>query len=194
NEKNRPEFKKKATKKCQKIVDSYDLSMKIIDTLLSFDGGRLTFAFTAPKRIDFRKAVKRLAGVFHKSIRMHQVGVRQVAKAMGGVGPCGRTVCCAEFLDDIKSVTTDAIKVQRLSHRGPERLTGLCGRLKCCLLYEKEAYEDLVKKFPPLGSKVKTAKGNGTVVDWRLLKGKIIIKKKNGKSEMGIEVDLKDIK
>ncbi len=194
NKKNNPDFKNKSIKKCQKIVENHDLPMKIIDALLSFDGGRITFAFTAPKRVDFRKAVKELASVFHKSIRMHQVGVRQVAKSLGGIGPCGRQVCCAQFLDDIKSVTTEAIKNQRLSHRGPERLTGLCGRLKCCLLYEEEAYKELIKKFPPIGSKVKTKLGKGIVVDWRILKNKVIIKRKKNKNQARIEVDLEDIK
>ncbi len=120
-DKNDPEIKRKTKKKSQKIADSYNLPIKIIDALFSFDGGRITFAFTAPQRVDFRKAVKDLAGLFHKSIRMHQVGVRQVAKSLGGVGPCGREVCCSKFLGDIKSVTTEAIKSQKLSHRGPER-------------------------------------------------------------------------
>lgn len=187
--------KKQAIKKCQSLVKKKDLPMKIIDALFSFDGGRITFAFSASSRIDFRKLVKELSQEFHKSIRMHQVGARQGVRVSGNIGPCGRTLCCLSFLSKLGSVTTDMMVDQQLSHRGPERLTGPCGRLKCCLAYEQSAYKELTKNLPPIGSKVKTKQGPGKVIDWHVLKQTVVIKKEDQEGgETTVEVPLKEVK
>ncbi len=182
--------KKEVIKKCEELVKKRKLAMKIIDVLFSFDGGRIIFAFTAPGRIDFRDLVKELAQKFHKSIRMYQVGVRQETGLFGDIGPCGRPLCCQKFLKKLGSVTTDLIFDQQLAHRGPERLSGVCGRLKCCLAFEEEAYKELAKKLPAIGSKVKTTKGEGRVVDWHILKQSVMVEIEGTR----IEVPLADIK
>ena len=117
--------------------------MKIMDAYFSFDGGRIIFLFTAPDRVDFRQIVKDLSKAFHKSIRLHQIGIRQAFGLGGDIGPCGLPLCCKNFLGEIglSKVSTNLINDQNLSHRGIDRLTGVCGRLKCCLLFEEEMYQ-----------------------------------------------------
>ena len=179
-----------AMKKCEEMVKKRKLAMKIIDVLFSLDGGRVTFAFTAPGRMDFRELVKDLAQEFHKSIRLYQVGARQETGLVGDIGPCGRPLCC-QFLKKLGSVTTEFIYNQQLSHRGPERLTGVCGRLKCCLVFEQEMYQELAKNLPALGSQIKTAKGEGKVVGQYILKQSVVIELKDG---IKVEVPVADLK
>ncbi|MCF7907228.1 stage 0 sporulation protein [Patescibacteria group bacterium] len=171
--------KKKAIKACEDLAKKRELPIKVIDALFSFDGGRVTFAFVAPNRVDFRLLVKDLAHRFHKSIRMHQVGARQETCLMGDIGPCGRPLCCLSFLKNLGQVTTEMMAHQSLSQRGPERLSGICGRLKCCLSFEEEAYKEALKDLPSLGSKVKTKQGPGQVKGYRVLERIVIIKTKN---------------
>lgn len=186
--------KKKTIKKCQELAKKKKLTIKIIDVIFSFDGGRVTCAFTASGRIDFRELVKDMAQEFHKSIRMHQVGARQIAGLSGNIGPCGRTLCCSSFLGKLGSVTTAMIANQQLSHRGPERLTGVCGRLKCCLLYEEDMYKELIKKMPPIGAEIKTKNDRGKVVEWHVLKQTVTIIREKDKEKTKTEVSIADIK
>ncbi len=157
---------------CRKTVDRLNLSMKIIGIHFSFDGGRLIFPFIADGRIDFRDLVKDLTHYFQKSIRLQQIGIRDEAKISGDFGSCGRHLCCKNFvnLKELGSVTSELADLQQVSHRGSERLTGLCGRLRCCLAFEKEIYEKEAAKLPPLGSKITTPKGRGEVVGLNILK------------------------
>jgi len=171
--------KKRAIKACEDLAKKRELPIKVIDALFSFDGGRVTFAFVAPNRVDFRLLVKDLAHRFHKSIRMHQVGARQETCLMGDIGPCGRPLCCLSFLKDLGQVTTEMMSHQSLSQRGPERLSGICGRLKCCLSFEEEAYRKALKELPPLGKKVKSKQGSGEVKGYRVLERIVIVKTKN---------------
>ncbi len=194
--KQRNQNKEQAIKKCEVLVKKGKLPMKIVDVLFAFDGGKITFAFIALNRVDFRGLVKDLVQEFHKSVRMYQIGVRQEAGWAGGIGPCGRGLCCSSFLGKLGNVSVDMMLDQQLFQRGSERLTGICGRLKCCLSYEEEMYKELIKKLPPIGSKVKTKKGKGKVVDWHILKQTIVIEETGQGEEKGTraEVPLAEVK
>ena len=152
----------------QKIAD-HGLEMKLVDVECNFEGNKTTFFFTADGRVDFRELVKDLAGVFRNRIELRQIGVRDEAKMIGGIGICGRPYCCNQFLDDFQPVSTKMAKVQSLS-LNPTKISGSCGRLMCCLRYEQEAYEDLVKKVPKQGAFVETKDGYGTAVQVNLLR------------------------
>ncbi|MFH1173231.1 MAG: regulatory iron-sulfur-containing complex subunit RicT [bacterium] len=165
---------------CRQIITKYNLPMKLVDAHFSFDGGRITFAFTSESRVDFRNLVKDLTRHFQKSIRLHQLGIRDEAKIMGALGPCGRRLCCAGWLKTLTSITSDMAELQQVAHRGSERLSGVCGRLMCCLNYEKKLYEALNSQLPPLDSEIKTAKGIGRVVNRHLLKASVDVKLKDG--------------
>lgn len=167
--------RKKVMKVCEDLAIKLKLPIKIIDALYTFDGGRIIFAFTAPNRIDFRELVKSLAKKFHKSIRMHQVSNRQETELFGDVGPCGRPLCCRRFLTKLGNVSTKLIFSQQLSQRGPERLSGVCGRLKCCLAFEEEMYRGLSKNLPKVGQKIKTEKGEGKVIFRHILKQSVVV-------------------
>jgi len=149
---------KKDIKVCQEITNHHKLEIKIIDIHYSFDGGRITFAFTARGRVDFREAVKELTHHFQRSIRLHQIGVRDETKQCGGIGPCGEELCCQKFLRKLGQVNSELAECQQIIHRGSEKLSGLCGRLKCCLKFEQDMYEKLNSEMPALGDKVKTQK------------------------------------
>ncbi|MCQ2559049.1 MAG: stage 0 sporulation family protein, partial [Oscillospiraceae bacterium] len=154
---------------CQKKINERGLDMKLVDVECSFDGSKTTFFFTSEDRVDFRELVKDLAAVFHNRIELRQIGVRDEAKMIGGLGICGRPFCCHQFLDDFQPVSTKMAKVQSLS-LNPTKISGCCGRLMCCLRYEEEAYEDLVKKVPKQGAFVETKDGFGTAVQVNLLR------------------------
>jgi len=162
--------KEEALKKCKEYVMKLALPMKLVDVYFSFDDNRITFAFIADGRVDFRQLVKELTRYFQKSIRLYQIGIRDEARMNADVGTCGIQVCCRKHLKTLGNVSSDMAELQQISHRGPERLSGICGRLKCCLIYEQELYEELAKKLPPVGTKVKTAKGRGEVIGWHVLK------------------------
>ena len=152
----------------QKIAE-HGLEMKLVDVECNFEGNKTTFFFTADGRVDFRELVKDLAGVFRNRIELRQIGVRDEAKMIGGIGICGRPYCCHQFLEDFQPVSTKMAKVQSLS-LNPTKISGSCGRLMCCLRYEQEAYEDLVKKVPRQGAFVETKDGYGTAVQVNLLR------------------------
>jgi len=155
---------------CKKTSDRYELPMKIISAHFSFDGTRLIFPFIADSRIDFRQLVKDLTHHFQKSIRLQQIGIRDEARIAGDIGSCGRALCCRTHLKELASITSDLADVQQIAHRGSERLSGQCGRLRCCLAFEGLAYQELAKNLPAIGSTVKTQQGNGEVVYWHILK------------------------
>ena len=159
---------------CQKKIEAHGLDMKLVDVELSFDGSKTLFFFTSDGRVDFRDLVKDLAGIFHNRIELRQIGVRDEAKMIGGIGICGRPYCCNEFLNDFAPVSTKMAKVQNLS-LNPAKISGSCGRLMCCLRYEEEAYEDLVKTVPKVGAFVETVGGYGVATAVDLLRQNVTV-------------------
>ena len=160
---------KEAFEICQKKIAQHKLEMKLVRVECSFDGSKILFFFTADGRVDFRDLVKDLAGVFRARIELRQIGVRDEAKMLGGLGICGRPFCCAQFMDEFLPVSIKMAKTQNLS-LNPTKISGTCGRLMCCLKYEQDAYEDAVKRMPKNDSFVLTPDGPGNVSDVNLLK------------------------
>lgn len=154
---------------CEKKIAAHGLEMKLIDAEYAFDGTKLLFYFTADGRVDFRDLVKDLASVFRMRIELRQIGVRDEAKLYGGIGVCGRPLCCAQFLGDFHPVSIKMAKEQGLS-LNPTKMSGNCSRLMCCLKYEQEAYDDLLKHTPKVDSIVETPAGVGTISEIYLLK------------------------
>lgn len=152
-----------------KTIQEQNLEMKLIGAEYSFDGKKIIFYFTAEGRIDFRELVKILASHFHLRIELRQVGIRDETKLLGGIAPCGRTCCCASCMSDFGKVTIKMAKNQGL-HLNPSKISGLCGRLMCCLEYENEYYAEVYKKMPKLGGTVKTPEGEGVVISNDMLK------------------------
>ena len=160
---------KKAFDVCMKKIEDHKLDMQLVSAECAFDGSKILFFFTAEGRVDFRELVKDLASVFRTRIELRQIGVRDKAKMVGGLGVCGRPFCCKEFLDDFQPVSIKMAKTQNLS-LNPTKISGTCGRLMCCLKYEQEAYEDLLKTAPKNESFVDTPDGRGTVTEVNLLR------------------------
>jgi len=160
---------------CQQKIREHELDMQLVSAECAFDGSKLLFFFTADERVDFRDLVKDLAGTFHTRIELRQIGVRDKAKMVGGLGICGRPFCCASFLDDFQPVSIKMAKTQNLS-LNPTKISGTCGRLMCCLKYEQDAYEDLIKNSPKPESFVDTPEGRGTVLDVELLRQRVKVK------------------
>ena len=158
----------------QKIAD-HGLDMQLVSAEVAFDGSKILFYFTADERVDFRELVKNLASVFHTRIELRQIGVRDKAKMVGGLGICGRPFCCASFLEDFQPVSIKMAKTQNLS-LNPTKISGTCGRLMCCLKYEQDAYEDLIRSSPKLDSFVDTPEGRGTVVEVNLLRQRVKVR------------------
>lgn len=163
------EREKKAFEICQQKIAAHGLEMQLVSAECAFDGSKLLFFFTADGRVDFRELVKDLASVFRTRIELRQIGVRDKAKMVGGLGVCGRPFCCKEFLDDFQPVSIKMAKTQNLS-LNPTKISGTCGRLMCCLNYEQETYEELLKTSPKNESFVDTPDGRGTVTEVNLLK------------------------
>lgn len=164
------EKKAEYLKYCRECAKNLNLDMKLVDCHISFDEKKIVFAFTAEGRIDFRELVKMLNWSFRKSIRMHQIGIRDEAKISGHLGMCGRNLCCRKFLKELSSVSSETADAQQINHRGAERISGICGRLMCCLNYENEGYKELAKKLPRLGARVKFDGKELKVVGWHVLK------------------------
>lgn len=160
---------------CNEKIKEFGLDMQLVSAECAFDGSKLLFFFTADERVDFRELVKHLAGVFHTRIELRQIGVRDKAKMVGGLGICGRPFCCISFLDDFQPVSIKMAKTQNLS-LNPTKISGTCGRLMCCLKYEQEAYEDLIRTSPKLESFVDTPDGRGTVVELDLLHQRVKVR------------------
>lgn len=167
-ERNR-EREKHALSICQQKIAEHGLDMKLVRAEYSFDGSKILFFFTSEGRVDFRALVKDLAGALHTRIELRQIGVRDEAKLLGGLGICGKPFCCAQFLEEFQPVSIKMAKTQNLS-LNPTKISGTCGRLMCCLKYEQEAYEDLVKHAPKQESFVETPDGAGTVINVNLLR------------------------
>ena len=161
---------KNAFVQCEKKIAERGLEMKLVDVEYTFDNSKILFYFTADGRVDFRELVKDLAGMFRTRIELRQIGVRDEAKMVGGLGICGRPFCCASFLSGFQPVSIKMAKEQGLS-LNPVKISGACGRLMCCLKYEQEAYADLLRSTPPVGSLVSTPEGRGVVNEVNLLTG-----------------------
>ena len=166
---------------CQKKVDEHRLQMKLVGCEYTFDNSKILFYFTSDKRVDFRALVKDLAAAFHTRIELRQIGVRDEAKMMGGLGLCGRPVCCGAFLGDFQPVSIKMAKEQNLS-LNPTKISGVCGRLMCCLKYEEDHYEATRKRMPRIGKEVITPDGNGIVVDLNILKETVRVRIPKGDS------------
>ncbi|MBQ9414049.1 MAG: stage 0 sporulation family protein [Clostridia bacterium] len=164
--------KRQTLQTCQARIDAHKLEMKLVDVEFAFDNSKMLFYFTADGRIDFRELVKDLASLFHTRIELRQIGVRDEAKLLGGLGICGMPFCCNQFLPDFEPVSIKMAKEQGLS-LNPTKISGACGRLMCCLKYEQEAYEHLLKITPKIGALVNTAEGHGVVKEVNLLTGQI---------------------
>lgn len=184
--------KNKALDYCIGAKDKLQLPMKFIDAQFAFDGSRITFAFIADGRVDFRELVKDLTRHFGRTIRLQQIGIRDEAKIMGDFGHCGRGLCCRGHLKDLESITSEMAELQQCAHRGSERISGICGRLMCCLAYEQGGYEELVKKLPPMDAKVSVDGKRGQVVGHHTLKQSVDVKFRGDKKDdyTVAEVDL----
>ena len=161
----------KAIVKCNDLIKQYGLDMKIIDANYTFDREQLLFRFLADDRVDFRQLAKDLGSIFKTRIELRQVGIRDKAKEIGGIGPCGRKLCCSNFLTEFDSVSINMAKNQNLS-LNPSKINGVCGRLLCCLKYENDNYTEYKKNLPDLGNKIKTKEGEGKVVSVDVFKRK----------------------
>ncbi|MCM3740071.1 stage 0 sporulation family protein [Oceanobacillus luteolus] len=159
---------KEALEACSVKVKEHDLEMNLVDVEYTFDRNKIIFYFTADGRIDFRNLVKDLAAMFKTRIELRQIGVRDEAKMLGGIGPCGRMLCCSTFLGDFEPVSIKMAKDQNLS-LNPAKISGLCGRLMCCLKYENDHYEEAKREMPDFGESVKTPHGKGKVVGLNIL-------------------------
>ena len=176
------ENKKKQTetfKLCEELIISHKLDMKLVEVEYSFDANKIVFFFTSDGRVDFRELVKDLAARLHTRIELRQIGVRDEARMLGGLGICGQPYCCKRFLNDFQPVSIKMAKEQGLS-LNPTKISGSCGRLMCCLKYEQDAYEYLNSLTPAVGSTVKTADGLATVTDVNLITGNLFVKPVDG--------------
>ena len=175
---------KRAFDTCMEKIAEYELDMQLVSAECAFDGSKILFFFTADERVDFRELVKVLANAFHTRIELRQIGVRDKAKMVGGLGICGRPFCCASFLDDFQPVSIKMAKTQNLS-LNPTKISGTCGRLMCCLKYEQDAYEDLLRTSPKPESFVDTPDGRGTVVEIDLLRQRVKVRMEDQPETVG---------
>lgn len=188
------EEKDNALSFCKKMANKYDLPMKLVDVHFSYDGSKITFAFIADGRVDFRDLVKELTKYYNRTIRLHQIGIRDEAKISGDCGHCGLPLCCSRFLNELSSVTSEMAELQQVAHRGSERISGVCGRLMCCLGYEHDNYDDISKNLPPVDSQVKVDGRKDRVVNWHILKNSVDVEIREGDDTTIIEVDADKIK
>ena len=177
---------------CQKKVQEHKLQMKLVGCEYTFDNSKILFYFTSDKRVDFRALVKDLATAFHTRIELRQIGVRDEAKMMGGLGMCGRPVCCAQFLGDFQPVSIKMAKEQNLS-LNPTKISGICGRLMCCLKYEEDHYEATRRRMPRVGRDVITPDGVGMVVDLNILKETVRVRIPKGDGAEQKDYPLADV-
>ena len=176
---------KRAYEVCLQKIAEHGLDMQLVSAEVAFDGSKILFFFTADERVDFRELVKNLASVFHTRIELRQIGVRDKAKMVGGLGICGRPFCCASFLDDFQPVSIKMAKTQNLS-LNPTKISGTCGRLMCCLKYEQDAYENLIRTSPKIESFVDTPDGRGTVIEVDLLRQRVKVKMEERPEEISV--------
>lgn len=178
---------KEAFKSCLKKIEEHGLPMKLVDVEYTFDANKIIFYFTADGRIDFRELVKDLAAIFRTRIELRQIGVRDEAKMLGGLGTCGRGLCCATFLGDFDPVSIRMAKEQNLS-LNPTKISGICGRLMCCLKYESDAYESEKAAYPPEGTVVNTPVGEGKIASVNILKKTLIVELRETKQQVEFPV------
>ncbi len=172
---------------CKEKIVKHKLNMKLVDVEYQYDRNKLTFYFTAERRVDFRELVKDLASVYRTRIELRQIGVRDEARRLGGYGPCGRQLCCTSFLTEFDPITTQFAKEQNLP-LNPTKLSGVCGRLKCCLRFEQEFYQQANRRFPGVGSRIQTPEGVGIVERIDILKEEIYLKL-NGEGVVRFSMD-----
>lgn len=187
------ELKNKAKKVCIEKIKKYKLNMKLIDVEVEFDKSKIIFFFTSEERVDFRQLVKDLANVFKTRIELRQIGVRDEAKMLGGLGACGKGLCCATFLDNFQPVSIKMAKEQGLS-LNPTKISGTCGRLMCCLNYEQNVYSELLKHTPKMGANVMTPEGTGVVKDVNLLNQTLKVQLNEKKESIPSQFSVKDVK
>lgn len=189
------ELNKQYLNQIKEIVKNYDLDMKIVSVDTSFDEQKINVNFTSENRVDFRELVKELGSKFHARIELRQIGARDEVKEIGGIGPCGKVCCCREFLNEFEHVSIKMPKVQNLS-LNPTKISGLCGRLMCCLAYENNHYSETFKLMPRINSEVETPEGKGTVIYNNLLKRLVQVRigeKDNPESKI-VEYPLSELK
>jgi cell fate regulator YaaT (PSP1 superfamily) len=176
------EKEKECLKECERMISERNLQMKLVDAELQFDNNKITFYFTAEKRVDFRELVKELASTYKTRIELRQIGVRDEARRIGGFGVCGLPLCCATFIREFEPISTQLAREQNLS-LNPAKISGNCGRLLCCLRYEKEHYEKSLPLYPKLGDKYETEKGEGVVEKINIFQEYMVVKHKTGEEE-----------
>ncbi len=178
---------------CQAKIQKHRLEMDLVDVEYTFDNSKILFYFTSDGRVDFRELVKDLAGQFKTRIELRQIGVRDEAKLIGGIGVCGRPFCCSSFLSTFQPVSIKMAKEQGLS-LNPVKISGTCGRLMCCLKYEQDAYMDLLKNTPKVGAIVMTDDGKGTVIEQNLITGKLTVRLDKSPDAAPIVYKVADVK
>jgi cell fate regulator YaaT (PSP1 superfamily) len=176
-----------ARKVCEEKIASRGLKMKLVDVEYQLDGSKITFFFTADERVDFRELVKDLAAIYKTRIELRQIGVRDEAKRLGGIGSCGRKYCCTTFLQEFEPVTLKMARDQSLSV-SPTKISGACGRLMCCLAYERDYYMEVAKRLPKVGTRVETAYGEATVTGIDIFAQAVVVQDDNG-NEMRLTLD-----
>ncbi len=179
---------------CNQKINEHKLEMKLVSVEYTFDDSKIIFYFTANGRVDFRDLVKDLAGIFHMRIELRQIGVRDEAKMLGGLGACGRQICCGAFLGDFQPVSIKMAKEQNLS-LNPTKISGQCGRLMCCLKYEQDYYEETLKKLPRVGKDIMTPDGVGVVTEINVLRERVKVRVKTGDDNFEVkEYELPDVR
>ncbi|MBE5790870.1 MAG: stage 0 sporulation protein [Clostridiales bacterium] len=179
---------------CNQKIAEHKLEMKLVNVEYTFDDSKIIFYFTANGRVDFRDLVKDLAGIFHMRIELRQIGVRDEAKMLGGLGACGRQICCGAFLGDFQPVSIKMAKEQNLS-LNPTKISGQCGRLMCCLKYEQDYYEETLKKLPRVGKDIMTPDGVGVVTEINVLRERVKVRVKTGDDNFEVkEYELPDVR
>lgn len=181
---------------CRQLIEKYQLPMKLVEVRYSFDDSRITFPFIADTRVDFRELVKDLTKHFGRTIRLQQIGIRDEARYCGDFGHCGRPLCCGRFLNDLSSITSEMAELQQCAHRGSDRISGICGRLMCCLSFEEAGYKKMSEKMPPLDSEVKAEGKKGRVIGRHILKQTVDVRlyENNGEGGEVIEVEVGKVK
>ncbi|MBU1018661.1 MAG: regulatory iron-sulfur-containing complex subunit RicT [Patescibacteria group bacterium] len=184
-----------AMEKCRNYIEEFSLNMYLIDAIYSLDGAKINFVFTSDDRVDFRDLVKKLAQRFQRQIHLQQIGPRDKARFVRGYGKCGRRLCCGQAVGKLKSITMDMVRVQNMSNKGSEKLSGVCGKLMCCLAYEVKSYDQLKKSLPPYMSSVTMKDGKtGVVRGVDVLNQKVRVENKDGEYIVVPVADLKIVK
>jgi len=176
------DLEEQAVHDCKLRIEEHGLDMKLVDAEYQFDRKKITFYFTSEKRVDFRALVRDLAAKYRTRIELRQIGVRDEAKRIGGVGVCGRRLCCTAFLREFAPVTTQFAKDQNLA-LNPTKLSGACGRLMCCLLYERDFYQEAIKQFPQIGTMIQTPKGSGRLSRVDIFKENAVLQYENDEEQ-----------